>query len=71
MTADLEREALRQVGLRTLRELAEGAMSDEHRLAAACALVEFAVKSEWHEAAEQRQEAARAGENGRGRGWRL
>lgn len=66
MTADPEREALKATGLRVLRELAEGAVSDEHRLAAALGLIEYAVKTDWHDEREAQQGAA----NGRGRrGW--
>ncbi len=68
MTGDLERDALKQVGLRVLRELAEGAVSDEIRLNAASNLVEWSTRVEWAEWAADQQ--ATAGANGRPRrGW--
>jgi len=49
VTGDLERDALKLVGLAVLRELAEGAVSDEIRLNAAANLVEWATRVEWAE----------------------
>jgi hypothetical protein len=63
MTADdLDREVLRRVGLRVLRELAEGAVSDEHRLHAAIHLVDWASSMEWTEKRHQREVAKEARE---------
>jgi hypothetical protein len=47
--ADLGRDELHALGLRVMRELAEGAVSDEIRLQAAISLVEYAVKVGWHD----------------------
>jgi hypothetical protein len=65
MTGEVEREALKDVGLRVLRELAEGAISDEVRLNAAANLVEWATRVEWAAWAAD-QQAARPE---RRRGW--
>jgi hypothetical protein len=65
---DLDREVLKRVGLRVLRELAEGAVSDEHRLHAADNLVSWAESTKWTEkrhelsAAKEAREAANRAE---------
>jgi hypothetical protein len=59
---DLDREVLRRVGLRVLRELAEGAVSDETRFKAAANLVEWATSVEWTEKRHEREVAKEARE---------
>jgi hypothetical protein len=70
VTGDPEREALKAAGLRVLRELAEGAVSDEIRLNAASNLLEWATRTEWAEwAAEQQATTGANGRPDRRRGW--